>query len=157
MKRLLLLTLVLTASTAHAQVDPKVAAQCKDARDFLGCVKAFTTPAAQADDGLTPLSNAMKQVAGRLRSGTSLNDSTETFRPVIDELALVESTYKDSLAVEKASLASRLFDSHQSAWQDRICARSSLPPVDGYPLYNCDTLQRSANQFNSMYGSNVVN
>ena len=60
MKRFFLLALLFTAGSAYAQVDPKVAEQCKDARDFLGCVKAFTTPAAQPEDGLTALRNAMK-------------------------------------------------------------------------------------------------
>ena len=106
MKRFLLLALMLTAGNAYAQVDPKVAEQCKDARDFLGCVKAFITSAAQPDDGLTALRNAMKQVASRLAVGTSLRDSTDTFRPVVDQLALVESQFPDSLAVKNARLAS---------------------------------------------------
>jgi hypothetical protein len=63
MKRLLFLALMLSALPLQAQVDPKVAAQCKDARDFLGCVKAFSVPAAAPDDGLQALRNAMKQVA----------------------------------------------------------------------------------------------
>lgn len=50
---------------AWAQVDPKAAGQCKDARYFLGCVKAFTTPARQASDDLTGLRGAMNQVAAR--------------------------------------------------------------------------------------------
>ena len=159
MKRLFLIALpaLLASTPVLAQVDPKIAAQCKDARDFIGCVKAFTTPAVDTENDLTALRSAMKQVAARLRSGTSLNDSTSTFRPVVDELALVESSYSDSLAVQKANFASSLFDSLQSAWRDRIYARSSLPPVDGYPLYNCDILQRSANDFNAIYGSPVIN
>ena len=35
---------LLVPSAALARVDPNVAAQCQDARDFSGCVKAFTTP-----------------------------------------------------------------------------------------------------------------
>ena len=33
---------LLVPSTALAQVDAEVAAQCRDARDFYGCVRAFT-------------------------------------------------------------------------------------------------------------------
>ena len=73
MKRLLLLAFVLTAGTVYAQVDPKVAEQCKDVRDFLGCVKALTTPAAVSnEDELQPLRNAMKIAAGRINTGVSL-------------------------------------------------------------------------------------
>ena len=138
MKRLLLLALMLTAGNAYAQVDPKVAEQCKDARDFLGCFKAFTTPAAQPDDGLTALRNAMKQVASRLAVGTSLRDSTDTFRPVVDQLALVESQFPDSLAVKNARLASDLFDALQIAWDARIKAKSYelSKYASGYDVYN---------------------
>ena len=105
MKRLLLLALVLSAGTAHAQVDPKVAEQCKDARDFLGCVKAFTTPAAVSnEDELQPLRNAMKIAAGRINTGVSLNNSLDLFRPVTDELSLVEGRFPNSLQSERQDL-----------------------------------------------------
>ena len=159
MKRFLFLALVLAAGNAYAQVDPKVAEQCKDARDFLGCVKAFTTPAAQPDDGLTALRNAMKQVASRLAVGTSLRDSTETFRPVVDQLAIVESQYPNSLAVRKARLASNLFDALQTAWQARIEAKSYQLSqyASGEDIYACGILKKTADNFNSVYGSSVVN
>ena len=158
MKRLLLLALMLTAGNAYAQVDPKVAEQCKDARDFLGCVKAFTTPAAQPDDGLTALRNAMKQVASRLAVGTSLRDSTDTFRPVVDQLALVESQFPDSLAVKNARLASDLFDALQIAWDARIKAKSHEPSkyASGYDVYNCEALKLSADNFDSVYGDSII-
>ena len=35
---------LLVPSTALAQVNAEVPAQCRDARDFYGCVRAFTTP-----------------------------------------------------------------------------------------------------------------
>jgi len=154
MKHLFLLTLLLSAGSAYAQVDPEVAEQCKDARDFQGCVKAFTSPAAASDDGLTALRNAMKQVASRLSAGTSLNDSTSTFRPVIDELAIVESQYPDSLAVKNAQRASKLFDVLQVAWAARIKATSYLY---GEKFYNCKILKKSADLFDTAYGSSVIN
>ena len=40
---------LLVPSTALAQVDAEVAAQCRDARDFYGCVRAFTTPVRRSD------------------------------------------------------------------------------------------------------------
>ena len=158
MKRLLLLAQIVTAGNAYAQVDPKVAEQCKDARDFLGCVKAFTTPAAQAEDGLTALRNAMKQVASRLAVGTSLRDSTETFRPVVDQLAIVESQYPNSLAVRKARLASDLFDALQIAWDARIKVENyELNKYGGDKVFNCEALKLSADNFDGAYGSSVIN
>ena len=52
MKQLLhLLALgLLDPSTALAQVDAEVAAQCRDARDFYGCVRSFTTAVRCSDD-----------------------------------------------------------------------------------------------------------
>lgn len=141
------------ALAAHAQVDPKVAAQCKDARDFLGCVKAFTTPAAAPDDGLSNLRNAMKQVASRLRSGTSLRDSSETFRPVIDELAVAESAHPNAMAVEKARLASAMFDALQLAWQTRINVSRDLY---GETFYNCEALIKTVENYNSIPGAPYV-
>ena len=125
MKRLFLVALpaLLASTPVLAQVDPKIAAQCKDARDFVGCVKAFTTPAAPSTDNLTALRNAMKQVAGRLSAGTSLRDSTNTFQPVIDELAVVESQYPDNFNVIQARRASGLFDILQTAWGVQIKAK----------------------------------
>jgi hypothetical protein len=150
--------LLLTAPTL-AQVDPKVAAQCKDARDFLGCVKAFTTPASQSSDDLTALRGSMKQVAARLSSGTNLRDSTITFQPVIDQLALVEGSFPESLAVQKASLASRLFNVMQSAWDLQIRAKSYQLSeyMKGEDVYACEVLKQSADAFNSAYGSSAIN
>ena len=161
MKRLLLPLVVtlLLPPPAIGQVDPKVAAQCKDARDFQGCVKAFTTPA-QSTDGLAPLRGAMKQVAARLRSGTSLRDSSATFQPVVDQLALVKETHPDSLAVQKASEASRLFDVLQTAWDARIKASNySLNKYTsgGEKFYDCKVLKLSADLFNRTYGTTIVN
>ena len=56
----------LVPSTALAQVDSEVADQCKDARDFYGCVRAFTAPA-RLDD-IAPLAGVMGQVAAGLIS-----------------------------------------------------------------------------------------
>jgi hypothetical protein len=151
-------TAVLLASPAWAQVDPKVAAQCKDARDFVGCVKAFTTPSIQASDELTALRGAMKQVAARLKSGTSLRDSTITFQPVVDALALVRESHPDSLAVRNANLASRLFSVMQNAWDLQIRAKSYQLSeyLKGEDVYACEVLKQSADAFNSAYGSTVI-
>ena len=41
---------LLVPSTELAQVDAEVAAQCRDARDFYGCVRSFTTAVQRSDD-----------------------------------------------------------------------------------------------------------
>ncbi|WP_226399738.1 hypothetical protein [Synechococcus sp. MU1643] len=48
-----------------AQVDGEVAAQCEDARDFYGCIRAFTAPPQSSAD-LGPLGGAMGQMAADL-------------------------------------------------------------------------------------------
>lgn len=155
MRRILIYAAILASltSVAHAQVDPEVAAQCKDAKDFVGCVKAFTTPAAVPDDGLSRLRGAMKQVASRLSSGTSLRDSSETFRPVIDELAVVEATHAGDLAVEKARLASAMFNALQLAWQTRIDVSRTLY---GTTFYNCEALIKTVENYNAIPGAPYV-
>ncbi len=41
---------LLVPSTALAQVNAEVAAQCRDARDFYDCVRSFTTAVRRSDD-----------------------------------------------------------------------------------------------------------
>lgn len=147
---------LLVAAPAFAVPSPEVAAKCKDARDFQGCVKAFTTTAPTDDDALTPLRNAMKQVAARLRSGTSLRDSSEVFRPVVDQLAIVEGQYPDELAVQRARLASRMFDALQLAWDTRIKVKSYGLEQYGMDAYNCKALKLTVENYNSISGAPPV-
>ena len=105
---MLLYALVLS-NTVNAAIDLPFAARCKDARDFTCCVKAFMASAGIEDDGLQNLRNATKQVECRLISVKSLDNSTDTLRPAVDQLALVESTYPNTLVVQKPRLASGLF------------------------------------------------
>jgi hypothetical protein len=156
---LILPILVAVAAPAFAQVDPKVASQCKEARDFLGCVKAFTSPATAPGDELDGLRGAMKQVAGRLSAGTNLRDSTSTFQPVIDALALVETSHSNSLAVQQAQLASKLFGVMQTAWDLQIKSKSYelSQYLKGEDVYACEVLKQSADAFDAAYGSPVIN
>jgi len=144
---------LLMAAPVLAAPTPEVTAKCKDARDFQGCVKAFTSTAPAEDDALTPLRNAMKQVAARLRSGTSLRDSSEVFRPVVDQLAIIEGQYTDQLAVQKARLASRMFDALQIAWETRIKASSYLY---GDTYYNCEALMKTVDLYNAIPGAPYI-
>ena len=144
-------------SISSAQVNPKIAAQCKDARDFQGCVKAFSAPASsQVDDPLNPLRNAMKQVAERLSMGTSLRDSTITFQPVIDQLAIVETKYPDALAVKEAKKSGSMFSALQSAWDTRIKVGRDFGGT-GIKIYNCKALKLSADYFDSVSGGQSIN
>ena len=65
-------------SNALAQVDAEVAAQCRDARDFYGCVRAFTTPVLRSDD-TAPFDGVMGQMAAGLISGPSCRNALQTF------------------------------------------------------------------------------
>ena len=67
---------LLVPSTALAQVDAEVAAQCRDARDFYGCVRAFTTPVRRSDD-IDPYAGVMGQVAAGLISGPSYRNAPQ--------------------------------------------------------------------------------
>jgi len=151
---------ILLAAPAIAVVDPKVAAQCKDARDFVGCVKAFTSPAAvPTDDGLDGLRNAMKQVAARLSAGTNFRDSTLTFQPLVDALALAEYDKQGSLAVQKANMASRLFNVMQAAWELQITGKNHewSKYSGGAGVWSCAATTQIIDRFNTVYGSSVIN
>ena len=65
-------------STALAQVDVEVAEQCRDARDFYGCVRAFTTPVRRSDD-VDPYAGVMGQMAAGLISGTRCRNAPQNF------------------------------------------------------------------------------
>jgi len=91
MKQLLLLLAIgfLVPSAALAQVDSEVADQCKDARDFYGCVRAFTTPARRSD-AIAPLAGVMGQVAAGLISGPTYRNAPRNVYPGMNPAGLVE-------------------------------------------------------------------
>lgn len=76
--------------------------------------------AAPASDELSQLRSAMKQVASRLASGTSLRDSGAVFQPVIDAHAVVPASQQDTLAYQAAGMAIDLFNDTQAIWSARI-------------------------------------
>jgi len=159
MRRLQIAAAVIVASQvqlpAFAQIDPKIAKQCKDARDFVGCVKAFSAPPAPTpvDDGLDGLRNAMKAVSGRIESGFSLRESTLFFQPVTDQLAIARDKYPSSLAVKNSAKALELFSIVQSAWQSRI---NTLRVNQYFTAYSCAPTKDGVAQFNQVAGSEVV-
>jgi len=80
---------LLVPSTALAQVDAEVAAQCRDARDFYGCVRAFTTPVLRSDD-TAPFDGVTGQMAAGLISGPSYRNAPQTFPRDMNPAGLVE-------------------------------------------------------------------
>ena len=80
---------LLVPSTALAQVNAEVAAQCIDARDFYCCVRAFTTPVRRSDD-TPPFDGVMGQVAAGLISGPGYRNSPTVFRREMNPAGLVE-------------------------------------------------------------------
>jgi hypothetical protein len=159
MRHLLIAAAVIVASQvqlpAFAQIDPKIAKQCKDARDFVGCVKAFTTPQplTPADDGLDALRNAMKTVSGRIESGFSLRESTLFFQPVTDQLAIARDKYPSSLAVKNSAKAVELFNVVQSVWQGRI---NTLAIYDRRAIYACEPTRSGVALFNQAAGIEAI-
>ena len=80
---------VLFPTAALAQVDVEVAAQGQDARDFYGCVRAFTAPPQSRAD-LGPVGGAMGQIAAALISGQSFRSSAVKVPPGVIPVGLVE-------------------------------------------------------------------
>ena len=88
---------LLVPSTALARVDAEVAAQCRDARDFYGCVRAFTTPVRRSDD-IDPYADVMGQVAAGLISGKGYRNSPTVFRRDMIRLVLLKGSCGASCA-----------------------------------------------------------
>ena len=80
---------LLVPSTALARMDSEVAAQCRDARDFYGCVRAFTTPVRRSDD-IDPYAGVMGQMAAGLISGTRYRNAPQYFPRGMNPAGLVE-------------------------------------------------------------------
>ena len=68
---------------------PNVAAQCQDASDFYGCVRAFTTPVRLSDD-TGPLTGVIGQVAAGLISGTRYRNAPQNFPRGMNPAGLIE-------------------------------------------------------------------
>ena len=80
---------LLFPTASLAQVNAEVADQCKDARDFYGCVRAFTTPPQSRADRV-PLAGVIRPVATALISGPNLRNSASNFPPGVIPADLVE-------------------------------------------------------------------
>ena len=87
---------LLVPSTALARVDSEVAAQCRDAKDFYGCVRAFTTPVRRSDD-TAPFDSVMGQVAAGLISGPTYRNAPQNSPRGIDPAGLVEGILRSVL------------------------------------------------------------
>ena len=88
---------LLVPSTALAQVDAEVAAQCRDAKAFYGCVRAFTTPVRRSDD-TPPFDGVMGQVAAGLISDPGYCNATTVFRRDMIRLVLLKGSCGASCA-----------------------------------------------------------
>ena len=80
---------LIVPTAALAQVDAEVAAQCRDARDFYGCVRAFTTTVRRSDN-TPPFDGVMGQMAAGLISGTRYRNAPQNFPWGMNPAGLVE-------------------------------------------------------------------
>lgn len=96
-------------------------------------------------NNLDKLRDVMKQVAARLENGVSYNSSTEAFRPLVDQLAIVKDKNSHDLAVKASLRAEALFGILQTYWLNTIkykeIAQAANPEI---------------NRFNSVVGSQVI-
>ena len=87
---------LLVPLAAHARVDPNVAAQCQDARDFYDCVRAFTTPV-QGSDDIAAFDGVMGQVAAGLISGPTYRNAPQNSPRGMNPAGLVEGILRSVL------------------------------------------------------------
>ena len=82
---------LLLPTAAIAQIDHDVAERCQDARDFYGCVRAFTTPP-QSRSELAPF-----RVAAGLMSGLRVLDSPSNNPFGVNPVGLAEGIFRGVL------------------------------------------------------------
>ena len=98
MKQLLYLLAfgLLMPAAVLARVDAEVAAQCKEARDLYGCVRALTSQAQRSND-IDPLAGVMGQGAAGLISGTTYRNAPTSFSQGINPAGLIEGILREVL------------------------------------------------------------
>ena len=155
MKRFLTVTAAaaLLANPVRASSDSHT--KCAQVADYAGCM-AFQTGAVASTDSTSALRTALKQVAARLRAGTSLRDSTLTFQPVTDALAVADQSTETAKKVTKAAA---LFEAYQLAWSTRIdhtAYSMNQYATDGYKFYGCKALKLTSDNFDSLLGYTAI-
>ena len=80
---------LLLPTAALAQLQPEVADQCKEARDFYGCVRAVTSPPQSKVDRAS-LAGVMGQVAAGLISGPILQNRPTNLSRGLNPAGLLE-------------------------------------------------------------------
>jgi len=83
-------------TAALAQINPDMAAQCKDARDFYGCVRAFTAPP-QSRAKRPPLAGVMGPLTAGLIAGPMLQNPPSNFSRGVNPAGLVEGVLRSVL------------------------------------------------------------
>lgn len=155
--RLFIAAAVLMAGSAHAQIDPKVKAECMKAQDFAGCVRALSAETIKEDVKMPflELRNSMLKVAARLEAGTSLNSLEAAIQPLVDELALAKGKTQDDEVVKAASKASEMLTVFRQAVQARI--DSGKPTVfNNKTRYSCNVLIQGIANFNRIAGEQAA-
>jgi hypothetical protein len=136
---------LLSSGSAQAQISNEIKAACLKAADFVGCVKVMSGGVAAEMSGVDKLRETMKQVASRLENGVSYNSSTDAFRPLVDQLAIVKEQNPGELAVKVSLRAESLFNVLQSYWYNSI-------KYEGIAL----GANPEINKFNLIVGSEVI-
>ncbi|MDA9674562.1 hypothetical protein N9T98_00045 [bacterium] len=142
----------LSLVAAPVQASGDAHSKCAQVADYAGCM-SFQATGTTGTGSLASLRTAMKQVAARLSSGTSLRDSSEVFRPVTDALAVVSPADQDSKAYREGSEAASLFNMWQDAWQGRINATSYSRY--GPDTYQCEYLKQTMDSFDRAAGTST--
>ena len=96
---------------------------------------------------LKDLENAIKIVALRLQAGVSLRDMNDTFRPLIDTLALAETDNSLNPVVQKGQKAFQLFLIYKAYKEHRIERTNST----GFEVYGAKVLASYIDEFNKLY------
>ena len=118
----------------------------------MGCVKAFTLPSSQPENGLSALRNAMREAASRLVTTKNIENSERDFQPVVDQLAIVEPRYPNSLTVKNAIRAVDLFDAL------KVTRIRELRPKNLFKIKTMKTasiiveIQKHPDKFDQAYG-----
>ena len=140
-------------ASVDAKPDPEAHKACIDARDFKGCVSAFSTGDSEVTDDLRDLLRSLKALPSRLENTNLVNFSiaTQQFNDALSQISLSGySDKKQQAFIASAKGIKAMVDAYQVFWSLRIKEGTSYGKFGN--SYNCAVLKQGIDRFNRAAG-----
>ena len=140
-------------ANSHAKPNPEAHKACIDARDYKGCVSAFSSGESEVTDDLRDLLRSLKALPSRLENTNLVNFSiaTQQFNDALSQISLSSySDKKQQAFIASAKGIKAMVDAYQVFWSLRIREGTSYGKFGD--SYNCSVLKQGIDRFNSAAG-----